>query len=67
MHAPYALRGERGFTLIEVLVPAVVLVSGLLAVFGMLAAASHGSSTNRQRQAETSLAREVIENVRSLG
>jgi prepilin-type N-terminal cleavage/methylation domain-containing protein len=63
----YGLRGERGFTLIEVLVAAVVLVTGLLAVFRMLDVASHGRSTNRQRQAETSVAREIIENVRSLG
>lgn len=61
------LQEERGFTLIEVLVAAVVLVVGLLAVFGMLGVASHDGSTNRQRQAETSLAREVIENARSLG
>lgn len=64
---PSRLQDEQGFTLIEVLVAAVVLVVGLLAVFGMLAVASHDGSTNRQRQAETSVAREVIENARSLG
>jgi len=64
---PCRLQDDGGFTLIEVLVAAAILVSGLLAVFGMLAVASHDSSTNRQRQAETSLAREVLENARSLG
>jgi type II secretory pathway pseudopilin PulG len=64
---PCRLQDDGGFTLIEVLVAAAVLVTGLLAVFGMLAVASHDSSTNRQRQAETSLAREVLENARSLG
>src|SRR5437588_12703564 len=58
---------ERGFTLIEVLVAAVILVTGLLAVFGLLVTASHTSATNRIRQAETSLARDVVENIRSLG
>ena len=61
------LREEAGFTLIEVLVASMILVTGLLAVFGMLVTASHASATNRTRQAETSLAKEAIENIRSVG
>jgi prepilin-type N-terminal cleavage/methylation domain-containing protein len=57
---------EDGFTLIEVLVAAVVLVVGLLALLGMLDVASHANDTNRVRQAATNLAREVVEDVRAL-
>src|SRR5437660_1715828 len=58
--------GESGFTLIEVLVAAVVMTAGLLALLGALDVASHGNQSNRLRQEETSVAREVIENVRGL-
>jgi prepilin-type N-terminal cleavage/methylation domain-containing protein len=57
---------EAGFTLIEVLVAALVLATGLGATFGMLVAASHATATNRMRQAETSLGRELVEDARSL-
>lgn len=60
------LRGERGFTLIEVLVACLVLVVGLLGLFGTLNVAAHTTMLNRQRQAETSLAREVIEDASTL-
>lgn len=60
------LSDEGGFTLIEVLVAIIVLVVGLLGAFATLDAAAHTTRTNRQRQAETSLAREVIEDARSL-
>jgi type IV pilus assembly protein PilV len=60
------LRGERGFTLIEVLVAAMVLIVGLLALLGIMDVASHATDTNRVRQAATNVAREVVENVRSL-
>jgi type IV pilus assembly protein PilV len=58
--------GENGFTLIEVLVAAMVLVVGLLALLGMLDVASHTTHTNRVRQQATNLAREVTEDVRAL-
>jgi prepilin-type N-terminal cleavage/methylation domain-containing protein len=59
-------RAEAGFTLIEVLVAVFVLVAGLGVTFGMLSAAADQTMTNRQRQAETSLAREIVEDARSL-
>lgn len=60
------VRGEAGFTLIEVLVTVLVLVVGLLGAFATLRASAHATVTNRQRQVETSLAREVIEDAGSL-
>jgi prepilin-type N-terminal cleavage/methylation domain-containing protein len=57
---------QGGFTLIEVLVAAVVLVVGLGATFEMLITADHAISTTRLRQQETSLAREVLEDSRGL-
>jgi type II secretory pathway pseudopilin PulG len=57
---------QGGFTIVEVLVAAVVLVIGLGSLLGMLVTADHAISTTRLRQAETSLAREVLENARGL-
>jgi prepilin-type N-terminal cleavage/methylation domain-containing protein len=57
---------QHGFTLIEVLVAAMVLVVGLLAMLGMLIVANKTTQTNRVRQQATNVAREVIENVRAL-
>jgi prepilin-type N-terminal cleavage/methylation domain-containing protein len=57
---------ERGFTLIEVMVAAMVLVVGLLALLGMLDVASRTTHTNRVRQQATNVAREVVEDVRAL-
>jgi prepilin-type N-terminal cleavage/methylation domain-containing protein len=61
-----ALRASEGFTLIEVLVASVILVTGLLALFGMLDVASRATATNRVRQEATSIAREVLEDARTL-
>lgn len=57
---------QGGFTLVEVLVAAVVLVVGLGALLQMLITADHVVSTTRLRQEETSLAREVLEDARGL-
>jgi len=57
---------QGGFTIVEVLVAALVLVIGLGALLGMLVTADHTISTTRLRQAETSVAREVLENARGL-
>jgi type II secretory pathway pseudopilin PulG len=57
---------EGGFTLIEVLAATAILVTGLLALFGMLDIASRVTTSNRVRQAGTSLAREVLEDARTL-
>lgn len=57
---------QDGFTLIEVLVAAVVLVVGLLALLGMLDVASKATQTNRVRQEGTNVAREAVEDVEAL-
>jgi type II secretory pathway pseudopilin PulG len=60
------LRPDDGFTIIEVLVAALILVVGLLAMFQMVITADHAIATNRVRQQGTSLARELLEDSRSL-
>ena len=60
-------RDERGFTLIEVLVATLVLVTGLLATLAMIIVADHATAAQRVRQAATSLAREAVKDARSLG
>jgi Tfp pilus assembly protein PilV len=60
------LRASEGFTIVEVMVAAVVLVVGLGAVLSMLVTADHVISTTRYRQEETSIAREVLEDARNL-
>lgn len=57
---------QGGFTIVEVLVAAVVLVVGLGALLQLLVTADHTISSARLRQAETNLAREVLENARGL-
>jgi type II secretory pathway pseudopilin PulG len=57
---------QGGFTIIEVLVAAVLLVVGLGATLQLLITADHTISTTRLRQVETNLAREVLEASRGL-
>jgi Tfp pilus assembly protein PilV len=57
---------QGGFTLVEVLVAALVLVVGLGALLQLLITADHTITTTRLRQVETSLAREVLEDSREL-
>ena len=52
--------------MIEVLAATVVLAVGVGAVFQMLVAAAHVTATDRIRQAETSVARELTEDASSL-
>ncbi len=59
-------RETGGFVMLEVLAATVVLAAGLGATFLLLNAALHATSTDRIRQAETSLARELTEDTRSL-
>lgn len=59
-------REEAGFTLVEVLAAALILSVGLVALFQMLIVADHTTANDHIRQAETSLAREVIEDTRTL-
>jgi len=64
--AARCVRETGGFALLEVLAATVVLAAGLGATFLMLNAALHATSNDRFRQAETSLARELTEDTRSL-
>jgi prepilin-type N-terminal cleavage/methylation domain-containing protein len=57
---------ERGFTLIEVLVTITVLLVGLAGVTTMLTHASGITKQTKEREAGTSLARELVENARAV-
>ncbi len=57
---------QGGFTIVEVLVAALVLVVGLGGLLEMLITADHAISTTRLKQEETSIAREVLEDSRGL-
>ena len=54
-------RDEDGFTVVEVLVAAVILVVGLLGTLTMLDIAAKNTVTDQGREAGTNLAREAIE------
>src|SRR5436190_12259023 len=57
--------GERGFTIIEVMVAVFILVLGVLGVATMANTANIQSSTSKARVGGTNLAREVLEDARS--
>ena len=57
---------EDGFTIVEVLVAAIVLVIGMLAVWSMIDGANRTTATAKQREGATNLAREVVEQARSI-
>jgi prepilin-type N-terminal cleavage/methylation domain-containing protein len=59
-------RGERGFTLIEVVAATFILLVGVLATAAILNASSRASATTRQRDAASNVARELIEAARSI-
>jgi type II secretory pathway pseudopilin PulG len=59
-------RGELGFTLIEVLAATLLLLVGVLATAAVLNASSRANATNRQRDAATNLARELIDSTRAI-
>jgi prepilin-type N-terminal cleavage/methylation domain-containing protein len=58
--------GEAGFTLFEVLVASVVLVIGLVGLYGLLDASVKASETTRAREGATNLSRQVLEDARSI-
>jgi prepilin-type N-terminal cleavage/methylation domain-containing protein len=60
------LHDERGFTLIEVLVAAFVLVVGVLATLTLLSGANRATAATQSREAGVSLARELVEAARGL-
>src|SRR4051794_30452531 len=57
--------GERGFTIIEVMVAVFVLVFGVLGVATLANSANIGSDTAKARVGATTLAREVLEDARA--
>jgi type II secretory pathway pseudopilin PulG len=57
---------ERGYTLVELMVAALVLVIGVLGTFTLLDGANRTTVTNNARLGATNLAREVLEDARSL-
>jgi Tfp pilus assembly protein PilV len=57
---------EAGFTLIEVLLGAVVLIVGLAALFGLLDSSVKASFQTRAREGATNLARQVLEDARTI-
>lgn len=59
-------RDEEGFTLIEVLMAAVVLVVGLIGLFGLLDVSVRATAATRTREDATNLARQIVEDARSI-
>lgn len=66
MPASSRLHGERGFTLIEVMVAMLILVVGIGAAIAMIDGASARTLANKEREAGNALTREVIEAARSV-
>jgi Tfp pilus assembly protein PilV len=60
------LRQDDGFTLVEVLMAAVILIVGVTAMFGLLDSSVKASYQTRVREGATSLAREIIEDARTI-
>ncbi|HYH58712.1 MAG TPA: hypothetical protein VD790_05785 [Thermoleophilaceae bacterium] len=59
-------RGEDGFTMVEVMVAALLLVTGILAVLGVYNGALQTTATSNTRIAATNLVRELVETAREL-
>jgi hypothetical protein len=59
-------RADDGFTLFETLIAAVVLVIGLTSLFGLLNTSLKASSATRSREGATNLAREILEDARTI-
>ena len=57
---------EAGFTIIEVLVAATLLLVGMLGVVTMVSGANSAVASAREREAATNLAREIAEQARSI-
>jgi type II secretory pathway pseudopilin PulG len=67
--APRALPrfgSDAGFTLIEVLIGAVVLIVGIATLFGLLDASVKASYQTRAREGATNLARQILEDARTI-
>jgi type II secretory pathway pseudopilin PulG len=60
------LGAEAGFTLLETLIASVVLIVGLMTLFGLLETSLKATASTRAREGATNLAREVLEDARTL-
>ena len=60
------IRAEHGFTVIESLVAAVILIIGVLSTLSLIDGANKTTVKNRQREAGIALAREVVEAARAI-
>jgi prepilin-type N-terminal cleavage/methylation domain-containing protein len=60
------LNDERGYTLVELLVASFVLVVGMAGAFSLLNGANRASVTNNARMGANNLARELLEDARSV-
>src|ERR671910_1226256 len=60
------VRDERGFTLIEVMVTMLILVVGISGAIALIDGANARTLATKDREAGTSLSREVIEAARSI-
>jgi type II secretory pathway pseudopilin PulG len=60
------LRQDRGFTLLETLVASVVLIVGLMTLFGLLETSLKASASTRAREGATGIAREILEDARTI-
>src|SRR2546430_836768 len=61
-----AARRQAGFTLIEALIAALVLVVGIAAFFNALNISVHAQASTRAREGATNLAREILEDARTI-
>jgi prepilin-type N-terminal cleavage/methylation domain-containing protein len=59
-------RSEGGFTLVEVLVAAIVLGIGITALFGLLDSSVKATASTRSREGATNLARQVLEDAHTV-
>jgi Tfp pilus assembly protein PilV len=60
------LADESGFTLFETLIAAVILVVGLMGVFGLLNVSVKAGAQTRAREGATNLARQILEDARTI-
>jgi hypothetical protein len=60
------VRSQDGFTLIEALMAAVILIVGLIGLLGLLDVSVKASAQTRAREGATNLAREILEDAHSI-
>jgi prepilin-type N-terminal cleavage/methylation domain-containing protein len=66
MSPPRLRSGERGFTLIEVLVAIFILLVGVLGVVALIDGANFATAQTKSREGGTNLAREILDGARAV-